>query len=129
MFASSARFDVSRVLPARRSPRRGQSCVDALPDQVALELGQRPEDVEDELAAVGGSVILLGQPPIADPPLSEDQGNFDQKQESTGDQAAVPTPLCEAALAILLKYDLEGHAGSIRPDLCPHGAGEPARKR
>jgi hypothetical protein len=86
VFASSAHFDVSRVLPARRSPRRGQSCVDALPDQVALELGQRPEDVEDEFAAVGGSVILLGQAPIADPPLGEDQDNFDQKRESTGDQ-------------------------------------------
>jgi hypothetical protein len=57
--------------------------VDALPDQVAFELGQRPEDVEDELAAVGGSVLLLGQPPRADPPLGEDQDNFDQKQEST----------------------------------------------
>ena len=80
MFASSARFEVSRVLLARRSPRRGQSRVDALPDQVARELGQRPEDVEDELAAVGGSVILLGQAPITDPPLGEDQDNFDQKR-------------------------------------------------
>jgi hypothetical protein len=62
-----------------RSPCRGQSCVDALPDQVALELGQRPKAVEDELATVGGSVILLGQPPIADPPLSGNQDNFDQK--------------------------------------------------
>jgi hypothetical protein len=78
VFASSARFDVSRFLPARRSPRRGQPCVDALPDPVALELGQRPEDVEDELVAVSGSVILLGQPPIADPPRGEDQDNFDQ---------------------------------------------------
>jgi hypothetical protein len=84
VFASSARVDVSRVLPARRSPRRGQSCADALPDQVALELGQRPEDVDDEFAAVGGSVILLGQTPIADPPLGEDQDNFDQKRQSTG---------------------------------------------
>ena len=37
--------------PAVTAPRL--SCVDALPDQVALELGQRPEDVEDELAAAG----------------------------------------------------------------------------
>jgi len=54
--------------------------VDALPIQVALELGQRSEDVEDELAAVGGSVILLGQTPIAGPPLGEYQDNFDQKR-------------------------------------------------
>jgi hypothetical protein len=57
--------------------------VDALPDQVALELVQRPEAVEDELATVGGSVLLLGQPLIADAPLGEDQDNFDQKRQST----------------------------------------------
>ena len=60
--------------------------MNALPDQVALELGQRPEDVEDELAAGGGSVVLLGQPPIFDPSLSEDQDNFDQKRQSIGCQ-------------------------------------------
>ena len=80
MFASSARFEDSPVLLAWRSLRRGQSCVDVLPDQVALELGQRPEDVEDEVAGVGGSVILRGQPPIADPPLSEERDNVDQKR-------------------------------------------------
>ena len=58
MLASSERFDVSRVWPARRSPRHGQSCVDALPDQVTLELDQHPEDVEDELAAVGRRVMM-----------------------------------------------------------------------
>jgi hypothetical protein len=56
------------------------------PDQGALELDQRPEDVEDELAAVGGSVILLGQTPLADPPLGEDQDNVDQQRQSTGDR-------------------------------------------
>ena len=66
--------------------------MDALPDQVALELGQRPEDVVDELAAVGGSVILLGQPPITDPPLGEDQENVDQKRESTGTHANTDRP-------------------------------------
>ena len=80
MFASSARFDDSPVLLAWRSLRRGQSCVDARPDQVALELGPRPKDVEDQLAAVRGSVILLGQPPIADPPLGEERDNVDQKR-------------------------------------------------
>jgi hypothetical protein len=60
--------------------------VNALPDQVPLELGQRPEVVEDERAAVGGGVILLGPTPLADPPLGEDQDNVDQKRESTGDQ-------------------------------------------
>ena len=83
MFASSTRFEVSRVLPAPQSPRHGQSCVDALPDEVALELGQRPEDVEDEFAAAGGSVSLLGETPRADPPLGEDQDSFDQKRQST----------------------------------------------
>jgi hypothetical protein len=38
-----------------------------LPDQVPLELGQRPEDVEDQLAARGRRVDLLGQRAKADP--------------------------------------------------------------
>ena len=92
MFASSARFDVSRVLPARRSPRRGQSCVDALPDQVALELGQRPEDVEDELAAGGGSVILLGQALEADPsPLQGYRREFNTWLEQETAAPSVPS--------------------------------------
>ena len=63
--------------------------MDALPDQVALELGQRPEDVEDELAAVGGSVILLGQTSIADPPLGEDQDNVDQQLGTESQRVAL----------------------------------------
>jgi hypothetical protein len=80
--------------------------VDALPDQVAFELGQRPEDVEDELAAVGGSVLLLGQPPRADPPLSGDQDNFDQKQESTVGQKEQTDQL-----ATTVKGEMAGSAG------------------
>ena len=33
----------------------------ALPDQFELELGQRPEDVEDQLAAGRDGIDLLGQ--------------------------------------------------------------------
>ena len=52
-----------------------------------------------------------------------------QKRESTGDQAAVPTPLCEAAATILLKYDLEGTPESIRPRSLSTWHGRTPRKR
>src|SRR3954471_19432065 len=34
-------------------PRRGEACEGPLPDDIPLELGQGPEDVEDELPAAG----------------------------------------------------------------------------
>ncbi len=45
--------------PAR--PRRGQPRGGALADEVALELGQRREDVEDEFATGGRGVDVLLQ--------------------------------------------------------------------
>ena len=50
----------------------------ALPDQVAFELGQRPEDVEDELAAAGGGVDLLLQGLEADAPLLKQGDGVDE---------------------------------------------------
>ncbi|CAA9563900.1 MAG: hypothetical protein AVDCRST_MAG19-2060 [uncultured Thermomicrobiales bacterium] len=46
----------SAAFPAAR-PRRRPAGMRPLPDQVALELGQRPEDVEDQLAARGRRTI------------------------------------------------------------------------
>jgi hypothetical protein len=40
-----------------------------LPDQVALELGQTAEDVEDELATGGGGVNLLREGLETDSPF------------------------------------------------------------
>jgi hypothetical protein len=88
--------------------------VDSLPDQVALELGQRSEDVEVELDAEGGSVILLGQPPMADPPLGEDQDNLDQRQESTQGQKEQTDQL--ATTARLRWRKRQGSVSSRRHD-------------
>src|SRR5690348_4069062 len=49
--------------PADASPgaSRGESRARALANQVALELGESPEDVEDQLARWAGGVDALGQ--------------------------------------------------------------------
>jgi hypothetical protein len=52
--------------PAATGPGRGQPGAGPLADQVAFELGQGREDVEDELAAGGGGVdrLLLTLVPV-----------------------------------------------------------------
>jgi hypothetical protein len=55
---------------------RGESRVGALADQIALELGQGPEEMEDELAARRGGVDLLGQTLEPDPPLRQLRANL-----------------------------------------------------
>ena len=56
---------VNQLLRAAANPSAGtsrrQTGIGALLDQGPLELGQRPEDVEDQLAAGGGGVDRLGQ--------------------------------------------------------------------
>jgi hypothetical protein len=47
-------------------------------DQVAFELGQGREHVEDELAAGGGRVDRFLQAPEADPTLSQASDGVDQ---------------------------------------------------
>ena len=70
----------------------------ALADQIALELGQGPEDVEDELAARRGGVDLLGQTLEADPPLRKRGDDLDQVLQRTPqaieppDDEGVPFP-------------------------------------
>ena len=49
-------------------PCRCQPCLRTLADDVPLELGERPEDVEDELAAAGGRVDRLLEAAEADLP-------------------------------------------------------------
>jgi len=69
----------------RREPRLG-----ALADQVALELRQRAEDMEDQLAAARRRVELLGQAPEADPaPLQPVQGR-DQRRQGTPEPVEPP---------------------------------------
>jgi hypothetical protein len=49
---------------------RGQPSIGAFADEVAFELGQGGEDVEDELAAGGGGVDRLLEAAEPDPALS-----------------------------------------------------------
>ena len=56
---------------AAPDPRRRQPGGRAFTDQVAFELGQGHEDVEDQLAARGGGVDRLLQTPEADPTLGQ----------------------------------------------------------
>ncbi len=61
-----------------------------LPDQAALELSQRPEDVEDELATGRGGVDLLGQALEADPPSRQGCDDLDQMLERAAQPAESP---------------------------------------
>ncbi len=60
---------------------RGQADLGSLTDAVPLALGQGPEDVEDQLAAAGGGVDLLGQAPEAAAPLMQVGARLEQVAE------------------------------------------------
>ena len=107
-------------------PRRGEPGVGPLPDQVALELGQRPEDVEDELAARGGGVDLLGQALEADPPLRQRGHHLDQVLE--GAAQAIEPPDDEG---VALSADRRGPrpAPAARPSPRWRSPGRPCRSR
>ncbi len=54
------RVDCRRPPSSAPAPsRRGQPCIHPLPDQGALILGKRPEEIVEELAMRGGSVDAL----------------------------------------------------------------------
>src|SRR4051794_23875662 len=61
------RFGPSSKLPSCSG--RLEACIRPLPDDVPLEFGQRPEDVEDEFSPGGGGVDVLGDAPKADLPV------------------------------------------------------------
>ena len=61
-----------------------------LADQVSLELGQGPEDVEDELPAAGGRVDRLLQAAEADLPRLEGGDRLDQVLERAPQPVELP---------------------------------------
>jgi hypothetical protein len=63
---------------AAAGPGGGQSRGRAFADEVAFELGQGGEDVEDELAAGGGGVDRLLEAPESDPAVGESGDGVDQ---------------------------------------------------
>jgi hypothetical protein len=76
--------------PAPAGPGRGQPGGRALTDQVAFELGQGGEDVEDELAARRGRVDGFLQAPEADPALSQAGDGVDQVPQGAAEAVEFP---------------------------------------
>jgi hypothetical protein len=58
--------------------RRGETRLCPVPVHIPLELGQRPEDMEDQLAAAGRRVGLLGQALEADAAFVERGHDLDR---------------------------------------------------
>ena len=75
------------AFPCSRHRRPG---VSALPDQLPLELGQRREDVEHELAARGGGVDVLGQASEPDLALGQGVDGVDEVPERTTQAVEAP---------------------------------------
>ena len=76
--------------PAAAGARGGEACPGALADQVALEFGQRREDVEDQLAARGRGVGMLLQAFEADAARIERVHGFDQVLERAAEPVELP---------------------------------------
>src|SRR5687768_336418 len=61
-----------------------------LPDQIPLELCERPEDVEDKLAATRGGVDLLLQRPEPHAPLTKPCNGCDQVRQGAAEPVQPP---------------------------------------
>jgi hypothetical protein len=78
--------------------RRGQTRLGPLADEIPLELGQGPENMEDQLAPRCRRVDLLGQAPEANPPLRQGRNRLDQMRQratqavESPDDERVPRP-------------------------------------
>src|SRR2546429_621118 len=70
--------------------RCSKPSVGALVDHVALKLCQGSEDVEDELAAAGGGIDLLGDAFEADPTILELANRLDQMGERSAKAIEFP---------------------------------------
>jgi hypothetical protein len=79
-----------RVLEAAAGSSGRQPGAGALPDQVAFELGQGGEDVEDELAARGGGVDLLLQAAEPDLMLGHAGDGVEQVAQGPGEPVELP---------------------------------------
>jgi hypothetical protein len=69
---------------------RGQPGARALADQVAFELGQGGEHVEDELAARGGGVDRLLEAAEPDPTVGQSGDGIDQVPEGAAEAVQFP---------------------------------------
>jgi hypothetical protein len=71
-------------------PGGGQSCGCAFADEVAFELGQGGEHVEDELATRGGGVDRLLQAAESDPAVGEAGDGVDQVPKGAAEAVELP---------------------------------------
>jgi hypothetical protein len=75
---------------AAAGPGRGQPSAGALADQVALELGQGGEDVEDELAARRGGADRLLETAEPDAAVGQAGDGVDQMSEGAAEAIQLP---------------------------------------
>lgn len=68
----------------------GEAGLGALADDVAFELGQRPEDMEDELPAGGGRIDVLGDALEPDLPVCQSPDRFDEVGEGAAQPIQAP---------------------------------------
>jgi hypothetical protein len=68
----------------------GEAGVDLLADEVALELGQGAEDVEDEFAARGRRADLLGRALEGDAPVAHLSHCRDQVPQGAAEPVQAP---------------------------------------
>jgi hypothetical protein len=95
--------------PAAPGPGRGQPGAGAFADQVALELGQGGEDVEDELAAGSGGVDRLLEAAEPDAAVGQAGDGVDQMTQGAAEPIQLPHDQGVAG-AELVQQLLEGGA-------------------
>ena len=99
---------------AAAGPGGGQAGAGAVTDEVTLELGQRGEDVEDQLAAGGGGVDLLLQAAEPDPVVGQAGDGVDQVAQGAAEPVQLPDDQGVAG-AELVQGLLEGGRSADAP--------------
>src|SRR4051812_19351379 len=75
---------------ASPGPGSGKSCLGALADDVALELGKGAKDIKDELPAAGRGVDLLGEALEADALAVKFPDRLNQMREGAAEAIQAP---------------------------------------
>src|SRR5262245_7881320 len=76
--------------PSPAGPRRGEAREGPLPDDIPLELGQGPKDVEDELPAAGRRVDGLLQALEAHPAVAQIGDRLDVVSQRSPEEIKLP---------------------------------------
>ena len=95
---------------ATPGPGRSQPGAGSFADEVAFELGQGREHMEDELAARGGRVDRLLQAPEPDPALSQPGDGVDQVPQGAAEPVQFPDDQGVAGAELVQEL---GEGGSV----------------